>query len=80
MQSSATEDWVAETLPSWRQQFWLGVVDPLPWLVKPYLWKKCLRDAVCLERMHEAFDKGLMEYGTCLLDLPSWSAAGAVAP
>ena len=61
-----TEDWMRETLPSWRQQFWRGIVDPLPWLTRPHLWWKCFRDAVTLERMHRAFESGLMEYGVLL--------------
>jgi hypothetical protein len=36
------------------------------------IWWKCIRDAVCLERMHRAFKSGLMEYGaSCLCLLTS---------
>ena len=27
------------------------------------MWWKCLRDGICLERMHRAFDRKLMAYG-----------------
>ena len=30
---------------------------------KPKVWYKTVRDIVCLERMHRAFDAGLMQYG-----------------
>ncbi|GAB5363006.1 hypothetical protein AAMO2058_000847000 [Amorphochlora amoebiformis] len=57
------DDWNRYTLPSWRHSIWVGVYDP--WIVvrKPWTWRKCLRDGICLERMHRAFDKGLMQYG-----------------
>ena len=29
----------------------------------PRMWWKCLRDGICLERMHRAFDRKLMAYG-----------------
>jgi MPBQ/MSBQ methyltransferase len=29
----------------------------------PKLWYKVTREIVTLERMHQAFDKGLMQYG-----------------
>ena len=56
-------DWTAQTLPSWRHSIWVGVWDP--WIVvsKPQVWYKVVRDAVTLERMHRAFDRGLMQYG-----------------
>eukprot|EP01025_Chloroclados_australasicus_P068455 TRINITY_DN9511_c0_g1_i1.p2 TRINITY_DN9511_c0_g1~~TRINITY_DN9511_c0_g1_i1.p2 ORF type:complete len:233 (+),score=35.23 TRINITY_DN9511_c0_g1_i1:87-701(+) len=57
-------DWTDQTLPSWRQSVWVGVVDPWYWLSKgPRLWYKCSRDALTLERMHRAFKRGLMQYG-----------------
>ena len=43
----------------------VGVLDP--WFVvfkwNPQLWYKVTREIVTLERMHRAFDTGLMEYG-----------------
>ena len=30
---------------------------------RPHLWYKCFRDGLTLERMHQAFQSGLMEYG-----------------
>jgi MPBQ/MSBQ methyltransferase len=39
------------------------VWDPLFFLSKPRLWYKILRDAWCLEVMHRAFTRGLMQYG-----------------
>lgn len=33
------------------------------WIFKPTKYVKCARDAYCLERMHRAFKRGLMEYG-----------------
>lgn len=58
-----TEDWAEQTLPSWRHSIWVGVFDPWPVISRPRLWWKVLRDAVTLERMHEAFSSGLMKYG-----------------
>lgn len=58
------EDWVEETLPSWRHSIWVGVWDP--WVVVfkgPYIWYKTIREIVTLERMHRAFANGLMTYG-----------------
>ncbi|KAK3284469.1 hypothetical protein CYMTET_6474 [Cymbomonas tetramitiformis] len=59
-----TEDWVKETIDSWRHSIWVGVWDP--WIVVfkgPGIWYKTVREIVTLERMHRAFDRGLMEYG-----------------
>jgi hypothetical protein len=40
---------------------------PLKWIplcgFNGKLWWKTIKDAWCLERMHQAFDKGLMQYG-----------------
>ncbi|CAG9467060.1 unnamed protein product [Pedinophyceae sp. YPF-701] len=62
------EDWCRETIDSWRHSIWVGVFDP--WIViwkgltrGPWIWWKVIREIVTLERMHRAFDKGLMEYG-----------------
>jgi MPBQ/MSBQ methyltransferase len=54
-------DWTAPTIPSWRHSIWVGVWDP--WIVvrKPWVWYKTTREIVTLERMHRAFDDGLME-------------------
>uniref|UniRef100_A0A7S3ZAY1 Methyltransferase domain-containing protein n=1 Tax=Lotharella globosa TaxID=91324 RepID=A0A7S3ZAY1_9EUKA len=58
-----SDDWNRYTLPSWRHSIWVGVYDP--WIVvrKPWTWRKTLRDGITLERMHRAFNKGVMEYG-----------------
>ncbi|CEM04269.1 unnamed protein product [Vitrella brassicaformis CCMP3155] len=63
MENIETADWAQQTLPSWRHQIWLGIKDPLPWLTKPKFYWKCVRDAWCLNRMHQAFKEGLMQYG-----------------
>jgi MPBQ/MSBQ methyltransferase len=58
-----TANWVKETIASWRHSVWVGVYDPRGWIFKPKVYIKCFRDAYCLERMHRAFKRGLMEYG-----------------
>ena len=58
-----TANWVNETIASWRHSIWVGVYDPRGWIFKPRTYIKCVRDAYCLERMHRAFKRGLMEYG-----------------
>ena len=63
MASVHSEDWAPFTLPAWRHSIWVGVWDPWPVVARPRVWYKTLRDAWCLERMHRAFDKGLMKYG-----------------
>lgn len=42
---------------------WVGVVNPWPWLRVPRSYYKTVRDAWCIERMHQAFKNGLMQYG-----------------
>ncbi|CAM9812950.1 unnamed protein product [Discosporangium mesarthrocarpum] len=58
-----TADWATETLPTWRHSVWVGVVRPWPWLRVPRSYYKTVRDAWCIERMHQAFARGLMQYG-----------------
>ena len=58
-----TSDWAKETIPSWRHSIWVGVFDPWPVFRRPHLWWKTLRDGITLERMHQAFTDGLMQYG-----------------
>ena len=58
-----TANWVEETVASWRHSVWVGIYDPRGFIFKPTKYVKCLRDAYCLERMHRAFKRGLMEYG-----------------
>lgn len=58
-----TANWVDETIASWRHSIWVGIYDPRGWIFKPRTYLKCVRDAYCLERMHRAFRRGLMEYG-----------------
>jgi len=64
------ENWVKETITAWRHSIWVGVWDP--WIViwkglttraGPKLWWKTIREIVTLNRMHKAFDSGLMTYG-----------------
>jgi MPBQ/MSBQ methyltransferase len=63
-------NWVKETIAAWRHSIWVGVWDP--WMViwkgftsrmGPRVWWKTIREIVTLERMHRAFDCGLMTYG-----------------
>lgn len=58
-----TDDWAKETIPSWRHSIWVGVFDPWPVVRRPHLWYKVFRDGITLERMHQAFTDGLMQYG-----------------
>lgn len=63
MNEVTTADWVDETIASWRHSIWVGVYDPRGFILKPHKYLKCVRDAYCLERMHRAFARGLMQYG-----------------
>mmetsp|Transcript_13780 Transcript_13780/g.38065 ORF Transcript_13780/g.38065 Transcript_13780/m.38065 type:complete len:388 (-) Transcript_13780:37-1200(-) len=63
MNEVTTANWVDETIASWRHSIWVGVFDPRGWIFKPRKYLKCFRDGYCLERMHRAFRRGLMEYG-----------------
>jgi len=64
MTAVKTDDWWKNTIASWRHSIWVGVFDPWPVVrAGPRMWWKCLRDGVCLERMHRAFDRKLMAYG-----------------
>ncbi|CAL8466623.1 g6159 [Coccomyxa elongata] len=65
LESVVIDDWTPQTLPTWRHSNWVGVWDPWPVILKfnPFVWYKVLREIVTLERMHRAFDSGLMEYG-----------------
>lgn len=58
-----TEDWFAQTIASWRHSIWVGVRDPWPVIRRPRSWYKTLRDGICLERFHRAFEDRLMGYG-----------------
>lgn len=65
MDTVGAEDWTPQTIDSWRHSNLVGVQDP--WFVlfkwNPKLWYKVTREIVTLERMHQAFAKGLMQYG-----------------
>jgi MPBQ/MSBQ methyltransferase len=65
MEAVGAEDWTPQTIDSWRHSNLVGVLDP--WFVvfkwNPKLWYKVTREIVTLERMHQAFAKGLMQYG-----------------
>ena len=63
LEQVATDDWAPQTIPAWRHSVWVGVWDPWPVVRRPRLWWKVVRDAWCLEVMHRAFTKGLMQYG-----------------
>jgi len=64
LKSVGTANWVEETLVSWRHSIWVGVFDPWPVVFAgPRVWWKTIREIVTLERMHRAFDSGLMTYG-----------------
>lgn len=63
MNSVTTADWNEQTIASWRHSVWVGVYDPRGFIFKPTKYLKCVRDGYCLERMHRAFDCGLMQYG-----------------
>lgn len=63
LDSIETDDWAKATIPSWRHSIWVGVFDPWPVFRRPHLWYKCFRDGLTLERMHDAFTNGLMQYG-----------------
>lgn len=63
-----TADWVDSTIASWRHSIWVGAYDPRGWIFKPRIYMKLFRDVYCLERMHRAFKRGLMEYGMFALE------------
>lgn len=63
MTSVRNNNWVKNTISSWRHSIWVGVYDPRGWIKKVSKYMKIFRDAYCLERMHRAFKRGLMEYG-----------------
>lgn len=63
MNEVTTADWVRETIASWRHTIFKGIKDPRGFIFKPKTYIKTLRDAYCIERMHRAFKRGLMEYG-----------------
>lgn len=79
-------DWTKPTLASWRHSNLVGVLDP--WFVvfkwNPKLWYKVTREIVTLERMHRAFERGLMVYGMMratkkVASAPSSAPAAAAA-
>jgi len=64
MASASSENWVKNTIASWRHSIWVGVYDPWPVVFAgPRVWYKTVREIVTLERMHRAFARGLMTYG-----------------
>lgn len=63
MNKVTAADWVRETIASWRHTILKGIKDPRGFIFKPKAYIKTLRDAYCIERMHRAFKRGLMEYG-----------------
>ena len=58
-----TADWTPQTIDSWRHSVVVGMVDPWFVVARPAVWYKTVREIVTLERMHQAFAKGLMQYG-----------------
>ncbi|GFR44410.1 hypothetical protein Agub_g5643 [Astrephomene gubernaculifera] len=83
LQDVSAANWTRNTLASWRHSIWVGVFDPWVVVLKgPRIWYKTAREIVTLERMHQAFAKGLMEYGMMTATkkpLPPAAAAGAAA-
>jgi len=63
MNKVTAADWVKETIASWRHTILKGIKDPRGFIFKPKNYIRTLRDAYCIERMHRAFKRGLMEYG-----------------
>jgi len=64
MARTGSENWVKNTLVSWRHSIWVGVWDPWPVVFAgPRQWYKVVREIVTLERMARAFESGLMTYG-----------------
>ena len=64
LENIEVDDWTQPTIDSWRHSIWVGVWDP--WIVVfkgPLVWYRTVREIVTLERMHRAFDTGLMQYG-----------------
>jgi len=65
LEQVVAENWVEQTLPSWRHSNWVGVFDPWPVIFKfnPIIWYRVIREIVCIERFHRAMRDGLMTYG-----------------
>jgi MPBQ/MSBQ methyltransferase len=84
MEEVELADWTRPTLASWRHSNLVGVLDPWYVVLKwnPKLWYKVTREIVTLERMHRAFDRGLMVYGMmrATKKVGVESSAGASAP
>jgi hypothetical protein len=38
MENVRSEDWNRYTIPSWRHSIWVGIFDPLFWMIRPHLW------------------------------------------
>jgi len=77
LEGVVADDWTPQTIDSWRHSIWVGVWDP--WIVVskgPKIWYRTLREIVTLERMHRAFDRGLMEYGMIKSVKPLVAAPG----
>ncbi|KAF4652006.1 hypothetical protein FOZ61_005233 [Perkinsus olseni] len=64
MQQVKSGDWTPQTLPSWRHSIFVGVWWPWPVVFRgPRVWWSTIREIVTIERMHEAFRDGVMQYG-----------------
>ena len=64
MARTGSENWVKNTLVSWRHSIWVGVWDPWPVVFAgPRQGYKVVGEIVTLERMARAFESGLMTYG-----------------
>ncbi|KAF4651177.1 hypothetical protein FOL47_000603 [Perkinsus chesapeaki] len=64
MRDVATADWSPQTLPSWRHSIFVGVWWPWPVIIRgPKVWWSTIREIITIERMHEAFRDGVMQYG-----------------
>lgn len=63
LEQVGSDNWNEQTIASWRHSIWVGVWNPWPVVRRPLAWYKTVRDGICLERMHRAFDRELMQYG-----------------
>ncbi|KAF4716433.1 hypothetical protein FOZ62_011131 [Perkinsus olseni] len=64
MQQVKSGDWTPQTLASWRHSIFVGVWWPWPVVFRgPRVWWSTIREIVTIERMHEAFRDGVMQYG-----------------
>jgi len=63
MEKVGSANWADETIASWRHAIYEGAFKPWFVIRRPHLWWKTIKDCYCMEKMHRAFDEGLMTYG-----------------